>query len=222
MCALPLFISYDEDLDWLEAAPYGVVMDRQGSGRWRGVSDLFGFFLDAPGGDVAGFKIVEFSAFDPEDEDVAEIFAPPRFDAPALGLREATAGEIALAAPSLLGGRSTIDRVFFTRAIGASGAAALRHWRAALQAGNPMAHYGAGYTLLDLGEAHAAYRHLRHYTELVACDAWAWCYRGRAAAAMGDLPEAVASWRTALRIEQAGGEESEARELLDALGEPHA
>jgi hypothetical protein len=59
----PLHISYNEHLDWLEATPFGAVMDRQGHGRWRGVSGQFGFFPDEPGGAEIGFKVVEFSDF---------------------------------------------------------------------------------------------------------------------------------------------------------------
>ena len=39
-------------------------------------------------------------------------------------------------------------------------------WRLCLEAGGMEAHFGLGYTLLDLGRPHDAYRHLRFYTEL--------------------------------------------------------
>ena len=120
-----------------------------------------------------------FSAFDPEDPALAEIFAGPRFAVPMLGLADASAGEGLLAARRFPDGGSTLDRVYFDAAMGADGLEALYLWRGALQAGNQMAHYGAGYTLLSLGERHAAHRHLRRYTELVASDPWAWRYRAR-------------------------------------------
>ena len=209
------FLSYDEHLDWLEVAPYGTVMDRQGPDRWIGLNEQFGFFHDADG-DIAGFKIQGLTEFDPEDPDVAEIFGGPRFTVPALGLSGVPAGEIVLAARPFLGGRSTADRVLFSKAIRKGTAKA---WRRCLEAGNQMAHYGLGYTLLDHDRPHEAYRHLRFYTELVPNDAWAWDYRGRAAWALGDTPEAVMSWRTAVELEDVYGEDTDAREHLAALGE---
>ena len=217
-----LFLSFDVDLDWLECAPFGVVMDRQGPDRWRGVTAQFGWFLQAPGGAPIGFKVLDFSALDADDRELAGIFSGPRFDVPALGLRAVSAGEILLAAPAFLRGESTVDRRFFDAALGASGEEALSYWTGALQAGNCMAHYGAGYTLLDLGRNHEAYRHLRAYTELVAADAWAWAYRAKAAAALGEGAEAIRCCERALELEERYGEETDAGALLAGLsGEQH-
>lgn len=214
----PLHISYDDELDWLEATPFGMVMDRQGHDRWRGVSDTFGFFLDRPGGDAIGFRVVDFSSFDAEAPEVKEIFSGPRFDAPTLGLIGVSAGAIVLAAVPFVDGASTIDRMFFQDAMGSSGEAALGLWLGSLQAGNLMAHYGAGYTLLGLDRPRLAYQHLRFYTELVPADAWAWAYRARAALAMGDPAEARSSCEQAIRAEGEYGEETDAAELLAELG----
>jgi tetratricopeptide (TPR) repeat protein len=211
-----LFLSYDRDFDWLECAAFGVVMDRQGADRWRGVSENFGWFLATPGGAPIGFKVLEFSQVDPEHDELTEIFSGPRFDVPALGLHDITAGEI-LAAPSFLAGESTVDRHFFDAAMGAHGEEALSYWTGALQAGNCMAHYGAGYTLLSLGRPHEAYRHLRAYTELVAADAWAWAYRAKAAVALGEVAEAIACSERAIELEREYGEETDAGRLLDEL-----
>lgn len=213
----PLFLSYDEDLDWLEAGPFGTVMDRQGHDRWRGVNERFGYFLDQPEGSEVGFKVIGFSVFRAEDPELVEIFDEPRFTAPVLGLREATAGEILLAARPFLGGSSTVDREFFNAAMDADGEEALAYWSAALQSGNAMAHYGAGYTLLELGRDYEAYRHLRAYTEHVARDAWAWDYRARACVALGETAEAIACCERALAIEVETGEQTEAQGLLERL-----
>lgn len=212
-----LFLSFDADLDWLEAAPFGVVMDRQGPDRWRGVSEHFGWFLERGSGEPVGFKVQGFSLFSPETPEVAEIFEGPRFHCPALGLNDVTAGEIVLAAPSFLGGESTVDRKYFDAAMATSGREALEYWTGALQSGNCMAHYGAGYTLIELGRNHEAYRHLRAYTELVEGDAWAWAYRARAAAAIGETAEAVACCMRALELETVYGEATDAADLLDQL-----
>lgn len=211
------FLSYDVDLDWLEVAPYGTVLDRQGPDRWRAVCDQLGYFLDGPGGEPVGFRLVEFTEFDPDDPAVDEIFGGPRFTVPALALRDATAGEVVIAARALLDGRSTIDRRYFDAAVASQGEQALELWVAALQAGNSMAHYGAGYTLLGLGRVHEAYRHLRHYTELVSADPWAWAYRGRAAAALGETREAIACCEKAIEREAVYGEETDAEDLLRSL-----
>ena len=211
-----LHLSYAAGLDWLECAPLGVVMDRQGSDRWRGVTDKFGWFLDEPHGAVIGFKVVDFSEFEP----VEEIFDGPHFDVPALGLRDVSAGEIVLAAVPFLDGRDTVDRLHFDAAMSTKGEKALFHWTAALQAGNSMAHYGAGYTLLDLGRPHEAYRHLRNYTEVVPRDAWAWAYRARAALALGERAEAVGCLERAIAHEEVYGEETDAHELLAQLRAP--
>lgn len=212
-----LFLSFDADLDWLEAAPFGVVMDRQGPDRWRGISEYFGWFLAKGSDEPIGFKVQGFTAFAPESEDASEIFTGPRFDVPAMGLTDVSAGEILLAAPAFLGGESTVDRKYFDAAMATNGREALDYWIGALQSGNCMAHYGAGYTLLELGRSHEAYRHLRAYTELVDGDAWAWAYRARAAAALGENAEAVACCMRALELEALYGETTDAGDLLDQL-----
>lgn len=211
------FLSYDADLDWIEVAPYGVVLDRQGHDRWHGVCDRFGYFLDAPDGQVIGFRLVEVGEFDPDAPELATIFEGPRFTVPVLALVDATAGEVVLAARGMLGGESTLDRRFFDVAVASEGEEALAHWVHALQAGCGLAHYGAGYTLLELGRPREAYRHLRHYTSLVDADAWAWAYRGRAAAELGFVDEAVDCCRRALEREEVYGEETDAAELLRRL-----
>lgn len=210
-----LHLSYAAALDWLECPPFGTVMDRQGPDRWVGVDETFGWFLDAPVGQVVGFKVHDFSTFDADE--FPEIFDGPRFDVPALGLRDVSAGEIVLAAKPFLDGDDTIDRVYFDAAMGEEGQKALDFWLWSLQAGNGMAHYGAGYTLLDLGRNHEAYRHLRAYTELVPLDPWAWAYRAKAAAALGERDEAVTCCERALELEKETGEETDADELLETL-----
>lgn len=96
--SVELFLSYDDKLDWLTLIKFGRVENAQPRDRWRGVSESFGYVLDGPDGSEVGFKVLRFSGFDPEDAEVAEIWEDPRFDVPALGLRDSTAGEIVLAA----------------------------------------------------------------------------------------------------------------------------
>ena len=82
-----------------------------------------------------------------------------------------------------------------------------------------MAHFGLGYTLYDLGRPQEAYRHLRHYTEIAPCGSWNWCWLGKAAEALGETSEARTAYERALELEDEGGEETDAAELLGRLAD---
>ncbi len=75
-----LFLSYDEHLDWLTLIEFGQVENAQPRDHWRGVSESFGYLLRHPEGPEIGFKILDFSKFYPEDPEVSEIWAGPRFE----------------------------------------------------------------------------------------------------------------------------------------------
>lgn len=212
-----LYLNHVADFDWLIALEFGRVDDGQPPDNWRGVSESFGFLHDLPDGPVIGFKILDFSAFDPEAPEVAEIWRAPHFDAPALGLNRVVAGEVVLAARALFGSRSTINRQFFDVAVGARGEEALELWLACLQTGDAMAHFGLGYTLYELGRIPEAYRHLRHYTEIAPNGSWNWCWLGKAAQALGETAEARTAYERAIELEEAGEQETDARELLGRL-----
>ena len=217
MDALPLYISRDADGDWLTALPLGRVSDGQPEDHYLYLGDAFRWCLDGAAGQVIGFEIVELRTFDADEPDYAEIWDGPRFDAPLLALTRATAGEIAVAAQRRYEDESTLNRAYFDRAVGLSGEEALGPWWLCLESGDSMAHYGLGYTLLDLGRVPEAYGHLRYYTELVPTNAWAWCWLGKACAALGQTTEARGAYRRAIAIEEAGGYETDAPELLEAL-----
>lgn len=185
----------------------------QPPGSWDGLTEDVGLLHDGPGGPAVGFQVKRFSRV---DLDEAELFEGPRFDVPALGLTEMSVGEIALAARAFFGGHDSLNRRLFAAAVAADGLEAAHIWSACLQAGDGMANFGLGYTLLDLGFHRDAYRHLRHYTELAPCLAWAWCYRGRAAAALGEQQEARMAYRRAIALEK-DEDPTTARELLAAL-----
>jgi len=214
-----LYLNFISDLDWLIALEFGRVDDAQPPDNWCGVSESFGFLHDGPDGPEVGFKILGFSKFDPEDPEVAEIWGGPRFDAPVLGLSSATAGEITLAARSLFGKESSVNRQFFGAATAAKGQEALPLWLSCLQSGDAMAHFGLGYTLHELGRYPEAYRHLRYYTEISPCGSWNWRWLGAAARDVGEIDEARAAFRRAIELEEAGGHETDARELLAGLDE---
>lgn len=80
-----------------------------------------------------------------------------------------------------------------------------------------MAHFGLGYTLLELGRHHEGYRHLRYYAELAPAHPWVQCWLGQAALAVGERGEAIEAFERAIELEQDGGEETNAAELLEGL-----
>jgi hypothetical protein len=216
-----LYLSYDHELDWLMTYEFGRVDDYHPGDAWREVSESFGFMLDEPDGREVGFKVLGFSEFDPEDPEVAEIWSGSRFAVPALGMRDASAGEVVTAAIPFLSGESTVNRRLFQQARDARGRESVRLWRDCLQSGDPMAHYGLGYTLFGLARHHEAYRHLRAYTEIVPANPWAWCWRGRACHALGDSSEARSCYERATELER-GDHPTNAAELLEMLeaGQP--
>ena len=195
-----LLVSHDRSLRLLVAVEFGRVADDQPPGHWRHVSDAFGFVLDEPGGRAVGFSVDAFHEFDLDEPEVAEIWDGPRFAAPVLGLSDASAGEIALAARRHFGDRSSIDRTLAARAMSCSGPEALARWTHCLEAGDQSAHYALGYTLLDLGRPAEAYAHLRHYATIAPHGAWNWNHLGRAAEAIGETEEARRAFLRAIEL----------------------
>ena len=70
---------------------------------------------------------------------------------------------------------------------------------------------------LRAGRFHLAYRHLRHYAEIAPNGSWNWRWLGQAAEAIGETDEARRAYERAIEIEEAGGHETDAFELLRAL-----
>lgn len=219
-----LFINHAPEFDWLIALEFGRVDDGQPPENWRGVSESFGYLHERPGGRTLGFKVLDFSGFDPEDTEVEEIWSGPRFDAPQLGLVDVVAGEIVIAARAYFGELPSMNRIHFQIAVEAdtngNKEEAERHWRWCLEAGDPMAHFGLGYTLYDLGRYHEAYCHLRYYTEVSPHDSWNWCWFGKAAEAFGQITEARDAYQQAIDLAGNGSHETDAPELLEQLDRP--
>ena len=216
-----LFLNHDADYDWLIALEFGCVDDGVPNENWFGIHEDFAYLLDRPvEGRTLGFRVNNFSEFDADDAGRRIIWGRPRFDAPVLGMVDVSAGEIVVAARAFFAGTSSINRIYFHAAVGSDDleeAAGL--WKRCLQAGDCMAHYGLGYTLHDLGEHHAAYRHLRAYAELVPSNEWAWYWLGKACEALGETGEAQAAYRRAVEIEERDdADDTGASERLEALG----
>lgn len=217
-----LYVSHVAAYDWLTALEFGRVDDGQPPENWNPAGPSFAYLHDGPpetGAPAIGFKVVGFQEFDPEDPEYAALWGPPRFEAPQLGLQAATAGQIILAARSLYGRGPSLNRVLFDSAISLDGEEALEAWTACLHAGDAMAHFALGYTLYDLGRFHDAYRHLRYYATIAPAHPWNHCWFGKAAEAIGEDAEAKAAYERALELTAAGGDQTDADELLAALEE---
>lgn len=209
-----LYINRDLEYDWLIAIEFGRVVDGQPDDHLRRVGEDFAYVLDRPGGMTVGFGVGDLTTFDVEA--LPELWEGTRFDAPLLGLRDVPAAAIVLAAQARLAEESTMNRVLFSLATNADGEQAVALWRQCLECGDSMAHYGLGYTLLELGRAREGYGHLREYVECCPWNAWAWCWLGRAHEALGELTDARAAYEQAVALDPG---ETDASDLLTALGE---
>lgn len=121
-----LYLSHDAEHDWLSAIEFGQADDRLPDERRRVVSDTFCYVLRGPEREEIGFTVLGFSEFDPAGEEVSDIWEGPRFDVPALGLTDATAGEIVVGARAFLGSESTLNRRIFASASSVEGEDAVR------------------------------------------------------------------------------------------------
>jgi tetratricopeptide (TPR) repeat protein len=202
------------ELDELIALEYGRVAEGVRGDRWHAVSDRVAYLRDGERGRAVGFTVRELSQLDVDDAGVADVWRPPRFDVPMLGLDGATAGEVILASRAFFAGRPSVGYYLLTRAAEAHGEEALDLWLAAIEAGEVLAHYGAGRAFFRLGRYREAYRHLRYSASLSPELTWSWYAYGRAAQALGLDGEACDAYDRAVALEDGGGEETGARELL--------
>src|SRR3954453_18054636 len=218
---VPLHLSVNVTDDWLEAVEFGAVVDGRPSSPLIEVPPDVLFVLRTPRGPLAGFTVHRFSTLDVDELGDAG-FGDPRFGVPLLGMDSASIGEVILAARARFE-VSTADVCFFMLALACAedqgdleGAAG--HWLSCVEAGDMRGHFGLGYTLYDLGRHREAYGHLRRYTELAPHNSWAWLWHGRAAEAVGELDEARAAYRRAIRREREGSFRTDAPERLREIG----
>lgn len=226
-----LRVSYDEDLDFLCALVAGEAIDQHLDDETQPLAamddeseeEIAWLFTRGPGGPLIGFGIARAFEWPVADEpDDAPIWHGPRFDVPTLALRDASIGEILLAAQTTITG-STTDVCLFDAAIAAKEddgdlEKAEAMWRGCLEVGEMRAHFGLGYTLCDLGRPAEAFGHLAMYTEICPRNSWAWVWRGRAARDMGELAEARTCFQTAIHCEdEYSAAETDAGKFLSAL-----
>jgi tetratricopeptide (TPR) repeat protein len=213
-------ISHDAGLDYMAALKFGETIDGQLDDETEEPVEGVYVFRRGPAGPVIGFGV----------ENVSEVELPPdepllgrryRFNAPSLGLRDASAEEVILATRAIFGGLSTPDVAFFDLAIDAGEEGNLEqaetYWRVCLASGDPKGHFGIGYTLCDLGRHREAYGHLRAYTGVVPRNAWAWSWLGQACEGIDEPREAARCYRRAIRLERLGSYETDARERMEEL-----
>jgi tetratricopeptide (TPR) repeat protein len=213
-----LYLNNAADRQRFIALEFGRVDDGQPEERWTSVGESFFWYHEPEHGRCVGFAIQQsLWRFDPEEDEVAEIWDGPRFDAPVLGLFDVTAGEIVAAAKPFFRRTPSLNRFYFEEAAGASDEKALDLWRLCLETGDSMAHFALGYTLYDMGQFHDAYRHLRHYTEIAPAHPWNWAWFAKGAAAIGEREEAIRACRRAIELTEAGDVETDAPELLASL-----
>jgi hypothetical protein len=166
MVSLPnLFLSQIASRDRLEAVEYGRSPDGQFRDCWLSIGENAAFLLDEVEGDVVGFGVQGLSSFNVDDPAHAPFWTAARFNVPTLGLRDATAAEVILAARPFLGGRPTVNRQLFDEACEMGHVdrpRALALWLQCLESGDVMAHFAIGYTMYELGHFSVAYRHLRY------------------------------------------------------------
>src|SRR6187200_2451852 len=118
-----LHLTHIPELDTLVALEYGRVDEGVPERWWRRVGTEVGYLWDPDHGCDVGFKVRSFSGLDVEA--ISEFWRPPVFTVPMLGLPEASAGDVVLAARALFGNRPSISHEFFALAGEASGEEAL-------------------------------------------------------------------------------------------------
>jgi tetratricopeptide (TPR) repeat protein len=177
------------------------------------------FVVDENGRPIAAAVTQPF-ALDPLE--IPGIWDEPRFVIPTLGPEELSIGEMLLLVHARYRpDEPTNDALHFQAGIEAQDDdrdTAITMFKLAVEAGDMKGHYSLGYVMLNHGMAREAAEHLKIYTRLTPYNAWAWCWLGKAQAALGETAAARSSYQRALEVEDASGFETDAAELLERLG----
>lgn len=217
--ALRLFINNIPSLDRLIALEYGRVDDGHDPRFFDRLDENVWLYLDPETRDPIGFSLLDFSKADFHSPGAEALWSGHQFDAPTLGLGEASIAEIAVAVRAVHGSEPTLNRIYFERAAGLPGQEAIDCWRMCLECGDGMAHFGLGCALCEEGQYREAYQHLRHYVQIAPIIAWNWRWYGAAAEAIGEKAEARKAYLRAVELcEQYCQEETDAPERLAELG----
>jgi ADP-ribosyl-[dinitrogen reductase] hydrolase len=214
----PMLVSNVPDRDVLYVHEREFAWDGLEPSRELEICEDVRLMFDTPNGRCVGFFLGGLSHFEFEAPQNAAIWTGPRFDIPPLGIEQGTVGLIAATVRLAIGGLRTPDRVLFDAALAAGNTEdALELWEACLQAGNELARYSLGYTLLHLDRPAEAHEPLKRYSANVRGNSWAWCYLGQACARLVDREGAEYAYRQALKATEAGSYETDAPERLARL-----
>jgi tetratricopeptide (TPR) repeat protein len=174
---------------------------------------------DQETGESRGFVLLANSKLDLDSPEARCLWESETYNVPTLGLDDASIAEIISSVRAIFGDRPTLNRVYFDRAAGADGDEAIRLWRLCLEAGDPMAHFGLGSALCEVGEFREAFKHLRYYAGLAPAVAWNWRWYGYAAEKINEIEEARHAYRRAIEVneefDQGGTDASERLAALD-------
>jgi tetratricopeptide (TPR) repeat protein len=217
---VPALLSITPWKELLEITEYGCVWDGQPDEQLRVIEDeRIAYLLDDEGRAIAAAII---QPFDLDPLEIPGIWDEPRFVIPALGPEELSIGEILLLVHARYRpDEATNDALHFQAGIEAQDEnpeLAISMFKLAVEAGDMKGHYSLGYVMFNHGMAREAAEHLKIYTRLTPYNAWAWCWLGKAQAALGETAAARSSYERALEVEDASGFETDAAELLERLG----
>lgn len=220
---LPCHLSVDPFLELMVVIGHGGVWDGQLPGETAELEDeeRIQFLLEPDEMRIKALMVHEPFEIDPNEIPPDAVWSEDiGFDVLALGLTAASVGELILAVQGRYRpDEPTADVAFFQMATGADDLeAAADLWKLVIESGDMKGHFGLGYTLHDLGRFRDAYSHLRYYTWLTPHNAWAWCWLGKVCAEIGERSEAASAFRRAVELEERGGFETDAPELLRGLG----
>ena len=210
---MPALLTLDPWKKTLSVQEFGTVWDGQPAEQVRVLAedDRIAFLLDEPGGSrfVGAIAHKPFEIELVGRLEVDELVDEPRFIVPALGPEALSLGENPAACPAALQrGRTHERRAALPcrdRRPGVRAQLALSMFKLAIEAGDLKGHFGAGYTLLELGYAAPAAEHLRIYTRLTPVNAWAWCWLGKAQLVLGETTAARASFERAIESRRPAG-----------------
>ena len=217
---MPALLSLTPWKELLEITEYGCVWDGQPEQQLRVIEDeRIAFMVDDSGRAIAAAVT---QPFDLDPLETPGIWDEPRFVIPTLGPEDLNIGEILLLVHArYLPDEPTNDALHFQAGIEAQDEnpeLAISMFKLAVEAGDMKGHYSLGYVMLNHGMARPAAEHLKIYTRLTPYNAWAWCWLGKAQAALGEIAAARASYERALEAEATGCFETDAAELLERLG----
>lgn len=169
-----LVLDLDPEADTLTTIDFGRIPFGQGDESRLQLTDDFAFCLDAGGGWPVGFLVDRFSSFTTIGLNKPERIEFLRFDAPLLGLANASADHVALEASTQLAGEPTFARRLWREILSdeqrlfdrRSSAEIEEMLVRILQAGDMTAHLGLGAQRLAVGDLRGALTHLRIYVRL--------------------------------------------------------